>query len=689
MSIATRIESISNHLENAYNSLEAIGIDLENVDKNINNLSTQIESVYEDLPKTEAVEGTLLNIQQCKKGKLSTILKGNTSQQTYTGKNLFNFIGIIDTSGVASLNDKIININWSAGFNLDLNNPVSTLDENKTYTISFKHKGDALYLRNKSVDATDILQTETDANYKTYSLTLTNITGFQFRFIRKTSSGSASIKDFQIEENSTATDYEPYCGNIVSPNPNYPQDIQAVCGNNKITISGKNIFDKNNAEIIRGTVQSTYFAYQPNSYNRTLYLPCLPNTTYTIQKRNDGDTNRFAVASGYKEIDQSYNDAETPVTTATLSNDSSDITITTGVNDTYLLILYYRTAETVLTEQQVLDSIQVEVGSTKTTYENYTSQDYSINLPIENKAIQCNGLWFGGNNNTFYSQPQGYGFKASVLPGTTYTISKKNTGNRFSVVLSENEVANNNQYRQILIQESDGNRTTYTFTTGANDKYVWFGCYRGTDSAAQQSACEEVQIEKGSKINRYTPYGTTPIELYKINNLQDYFYYNENKWYWHKEIGKVVLYGGNNETWYLKPEPVSENTTYFSSTIIDGLWKENMNVLCSHFTLYENLWNNDVEGIQLSSNSQNLRVRISKTLATDVSSFKTWLSTHNTIVYYVLNTPTYTEITDTTLLSQLEALKLANSYKGQTNINQTNNDLPFIINATALIENSD
>ena len=61
--------------------------------------------------------------------------------------------------------------------------------------------------------------------------------------------------------------------------------------------------------------------------------------------------------------------------------------------------------------------------------------------------------------------------------------------------------------------------------------------------------------------------------------------------------------------------------------------------------------------------------------------FKTWLSTHNTTVYYVLATPTYTEITDTNLINQLEALKSKNE---TTNISQVANDLPFELSATAL-----
>ena len=70
----------------------------------------------------------------------------------------------------------------------------------------------------------------------------------------------------------------------------------------------------------------------------------------------------------------------------------------------------------------------------------------------------------------------------------------------------------------------------------------------------------------------------------------------------------------------------------------------------------------------------------------ELADFKTWLQSNNMPIYYVMETPTYTEITDSTLISQLETLLKARSYLGQTNITQTNNDLPFIINATALRE---
>ena len=53
-------------------------------------------------------------------------------------------------------------------------------------------------------------------------------------------------------------------------------------------------------------------------------------------------------------------------------------------------------------------------------------------------------------------------------------------------------------------------------------------------------------------------------------------------------------------------------------------------------------------------------------------------------VYYV-GTEDLT-ITNTTLINQLEAIYNAISYSGQTNITQTNNDLPFIIKASAIYD---
>ena len=67
-----------------------------------------------------------------------------------------------------------------------------------------------------------------------------------------------------------------------------------------------------------------------------------------------------------------------------------------------------------------------------------------------------------------------------------------------------------------------------------------------------------------------------------------------------------------------------------------------------------------------------------------IVTFKSYATNNQVLLYYPLATPTTTEITDSTLISQLEAIKM--SYDEQTNITQTNADLPFILDITALKE---
>ena len=69
---------------------------------------------------------------------------------------------------------------------------------------------------------------------------------------------------------------------------------------------------------------------------------------------------------------------------------------------------------------------------------------------------------------------------------------------------------------------------------------------------------------------------------------------------------------------------------------------------------------------------------------TSASSFKTAMS--GKYLYYQLLTPTNTEITQTSLINQLEAIRTAKSYNDVTNISQTNEDLPFIIDLQYLME---
>ena len=102
-----------------------------------------------------------------------------------------------------------------------------------------------------------------------------------------------------------------------------------------------------------------------------------------------------------------------------------------------------------------------------------------------------------------------------------------------------------------------------------------------------------------------------------------------------------------------------------------------------------------VSGIISSSNTfngfcflANGELRIRYGLQQPIEDFKNWLETCNGIIYYPLKNPTDIEVNET-LANQLEAIWNATSYRTKTNITQVSNDLPFMMEVSALKLGSD
>jgi hypothetical protein len=198
-----------------------------------------------------------------------------------------------------------------------------------------------------------------------------------------------------------------------------------------------------------------------------------------------------------------------------------------------------------------------------------------------------------------------------------------------------------------------------------------------------------ISNQSGTDSNTYNIDLPSGMELCKIGNYQDYFYKDSDKWYLHKEIGKVVFTGGDNETWYISETSTLGSNRFLNGSIANLVTKPSadsvtINTLSNYFIAKSaNQTYSNQEGLDISRNG-NIHVYADSTKTYTVAQFKTWLSTHNLSVYYPLATPTSTEIIDTTLINQLEELYIAKSKENQTNISQVNNDLPFIISASAL-----
>ena len=310
------------------------------------------------------------------------------------------------------------------------------------------------------------------------------------------------------------------------PTPSSPQDIEVVTGYNEVEIVGKNLFNKSNFPVLQGTVPDVNGAELTEAVkNRTTYIPCKPNTTYTIQRRNDGDTNRFGVA--YTKT--------LPVLNVLCyggirNNDATSITITTGSDAKYLVVFFYRTDETTLTYQQVVDSIQIEQNSSATTYQAYQSQSYEINLGknlldlSRFKSITADsGITFTQDTTTGKVILNGTAAKNTFI--TYYTRIFK-TGEVVS--LSANNSTTNSNVAIRIHDIMSGHTTENTYLDTVNKKDEAITLTESYDSF-------QIRIANGTTLNNFelypqvelgtqaTPYSAykTPIEICKIEDYQD------------------------------------------------------------------------------------------------------------------------------------------------------------------------
>ena len=164
----------------------------------------------------------------------------------------------------------------------------------------------------------------------------------------------------------------------------------------------------------------------------------------------------------------------------------------------------------------------------------------------------------------------------------------------------------------------------------------------------------------------------------------------------HKEVEKVILDG--SETWAYDSEyNYFRCPTYnFGSNVplkMTSKIKSTYYQYCNLFTINKN-WNGEgsfrdsttTQGIFYPAQDEGYKLLFRNIDYNNVNNFVSWLSSNNVSVYYPLATATNTEITDTTLVSQLEAIYNAPLYE-QTNITQENNDLPMVLDITACKDN--
>ena len=167
-----------------------------------------------------------------------------------------------------------------------------------------------------------------------------------------------------------------------TPTPDSPVEIVSV-ENPKISVYGKNLFDKDTM-IISGAYVSGTGQYQTSaSSEKTAIIPVPKNSTVTFSKIVTSIL-RVGLCTVYPTSGTQL------VSFQDVSNKMS-FTAATG-NNSYLVAFFYNNSGETGNYEEVINSIQLEIGSTVTNYEPYTAQ--TVTIPYTFRGLKnSSGDW--------------------------------------------------------------------------------------------------------------------------------------------------------------------------------------------------------------------------------------------------------------------------------------------------------
>ena len=211
-----------------------------------------------------------------------------------------------------------------------------------------------------------------------------------------------------------------------------------------------------------------------------------------------------------------------------------------------------------------------------------------------------------------------------------------------------------------------------TITIPNNVYYIRFSIINRT--ANDDFNLSTFMIEKGSTAGTYELYigpqtFTIPlgnIELCEIDTYEDKIYSNNGRFYLEKNIEKIILDG--DENW-------SKSSTTLVDRFVESTRRADLVSLVAKSNYFINYNGYGPETFYFDpSISGTYRGRVvinfSKYNTTTLANFKSWLSTHNVIVYYILSTPVVTEITSSNYPELYSVLKEVQDYLTQYKINK-------------------
>lgn len=206
------------------------------------------------------------------------------------------------------------------------------------------------------------------------------------------------------------------------------------------TISNKNLFDKNNPNILNAFVNgNTGLLTAPTNNQKSIAVRLQANTTYTISGVERASSN-------YGLFDDVTLTIGTSIATQKANITNGKRTITTGNNTKWLVFLLGGGTET-----YGYNNVQIEVGSTETSFIQHQEQSFIIPCQqpmrsigdIRDGFVKQDGVWYEKHN-----------LRQRILNGNENWISQTQTG-FYRYGLTDSVINNETSYASQVIIKSD------------------------------------------------------------------------------------------------------------------------------------------------------------------------------------------------------------------------------------------
>jgi hypothetical protein len=410
---------------------------------------------------------------------------------------------------------------------------------------------------------------------------------------------------------------------------------------------------------------STGDTVSDNSAIRTQqYIKVFPNVLYNISRTIYNSFMKF------RFYDTNYNFLGT----------QGNVNITTNVSEDRMTANVSSMQLTINDSSVAYMKIADASNNLNTIYTITTNATPSPNYPQEIKVVEGRQVITdkGKNLLNISKNVNGYWYKNGVLtanadwsyindfieikPNIQYTISRDSSELNESQFSIEEFDENKNYIKQNVLWQNNTNK--YSITTDSNTKYVICN-YRN------EYAHTDLQFESGDNRTDYEPYyepvsynidlQLANIYLAKMPNTsyKNRIYKNNGNWYFEENVRKYIIDG--TESW--TTQSAYSGYYRYMFVLMENYKNDNLSYgvvgMNSHFIQRITQPHGDYEYLYLQAANNNLlSVYIQIKNLSTIANFKTWLSENNVVVWYPLVNPVTTQITNTTLINQLEAISV-------------------------------